>query len=149
MFVNHRYVTIEWGDCDPAGIVFYPRYFSMFDWSTAALFEAALGYTKREMLSRFDIAGIPIIDTGARFSVPSRFGDRVVIESVVNRLGRSSFDVSHRLLRSNVLAIEAYEKRVWVGRDPKDPEKLKSRPIPQEVIDSLRQVRVQTQENSK
>lgn len=30
MYVNRRRVTIEWGDCDPAGIVFYPRYFAMF-----------------------------------------------------------------------------------------------------------------------
>ena len=41
MLVNHRNVTIQWGDCDPAGIVFYPRYFEMFDASTAALFARA------------------------------------------------------------------------------------------------------------
>ena len=34
MLVNRRIVRIEWGDCDPAGIVFYPRYFAMFDAST-------------------------------------------------------------------------------------------------------------------
>ena len=41
MLVNRRTVRIEWGDCDPAGIVFYPRYFAMFDASTSYLFEAA------------------------------------------------------------------------------------------------------------
>ena len=41
MFVNRRTVRIEWGDCDPAGIVYYPRYFQMFDASTQYLFEAA------------------------------------------------------------------------------------------------------------
>ena len=40
MLVNRRTVRIEWGDCDPAGIVFYPRYFAMFDASTSFLFEA-------------------------------------------------------------------------------------------------------------
>src|ERR1017187_5514616 len=39
---NTRKVRIEWGDCDPAGIVFYPRYFEIFDASTSALFERAL-----------------------------------------------------------------------------------------------------------
>ena len=34
MASNARTVRIEWGDCDPAGIVFYPRYFAMFDHST-------------------------------------------------------------------------------------------------------------------
>src|SRR5262245_13444018 len=38
--VNRREVRIEWGDCDPANIVFYPRYFAFFDASTAYLFEA-------------------------------------------------------------------------------------------------------------
>jgi len=43
MFMNRRTVRIEWGDCDPAGIVFYPRYMAMFDHSTVLLLEAALG----------------------------------------------------------------------------------------------------------
>ncbi len=36
MFSNTRTLRIEWGDCDPAGIVFYPRYFAMFDTSTTS-----------------------------------------------------------------------------------------------------------------
>ena len=47
--VSRRTVEIEWGDCDPAGIVYFPRYFEIFDASTAALFERALGITKAEM----------------------------------------------------------------------------------------------------
>ena len=31
MFVHRRDVQIQWGDCDPANIVYYPRYFEMFD----------------------------------------------------------------------------------------------------------------------
>ncbi len=41
MFVNRRDVQIQWGDCDPANIVYYPRYFAMFDDSTSVLFEKA------------------------------------------------------------------------------------------------------------
>ena len=43
MLTNSRIVRIEWQHCDPAGIVFYPRYFAMFDTSTTYLFEKALG----------------------------------------------------------------------------------------------------------
>ncbi len=46
MLTNSRKVRIEWGDCDPAGIIFYPRYFEIFDASTSALFERAMGVTK-------------------------------------------------------------------------------------------------------
>ena len=47
MFVNRRDVQIQWGDCDPANIVYYPRYFAMFDDSTSIMFEAA-GCSKQE-----------------------------------------------------------------------------------------------------
>ena len=50
MLSNCRSVRIEWGDCDPAGIIFYPRYFAMFDHSTAMLISAASGMSKAEML---------------------------------------------------------------------------------------------------
>jgi 4-hydroxybenzoyl-CoA thioesterase len=133
--VNSRPVTIEWGDCDPAGIVFYPRYFAMFDASTAALFDAALGMPKIRWTKHFGIAGIPMVDTRGKFSVPSAYGDQVVIESRVTAFRRSSFDVEHRLLKAGgVLGVEGFETRVWVGRDPGDPSRIKAVPIPAEVI---------------
>jgi len=138
MFVHRREVTIEWGDCDPAGIVFYPRYFAMFDASTAALFAAALGYNKFEMLSRFGIVGFPMVDTGAKFLHPSKFGDVITIESQVSALRRSSFDVAHRVFRGETLAIEAHETRVWAGRDPDDQARMKGVAIPDEVREVFR-----------
>ena len=54
MLVNTRLVRIEWGDCDPAGIIYYPRYFAFFDASTSALIERALGMNKRDYLKKYD-----------------------------------------------------------------------------------------------
>jgi 4-hydroxybenzoyl-CoA thioesterase len=133
-FVNRRNVTIEWGDCDAAGIVFYPRYFAMFDWSTASLFCAALGMKKPAMLDHYGIVGIPMVDTRAKFSRPCTFGDEVVIESRVEKFGRSSFDVHHLLTRDDALCVECWESRVWVGRHPDDPKGIKGVPIPAEVV---------------
>jgi len=141
MFTNTRELTIEWGQCDPAGIVFYPRYFEMFDASTAFLFAAALGMTKRAMLARFDAVGFPMVDTHAKFHVPSAFGDPVRIESTVAQFRRSSFDVVHRILKSDTLAVEGFETRVWVGRHPDDPARIKAQPIPDEVVTRLSAVR--------
>lgn len=137
MFVNTRTILIEWGDCDPAGIVFYPRYFAMFDASTAALFAAALGYNKHSMLKRFNAIGFPMVDTGARFLVPSKYGDVVTIETSVTKFGRSSFEIRHHLMRGPVLAIEAHEKRVWTARDPENLDNIKGVPLPLEVVDAL------------
>ena len=137
MLTNVHLVTVEWGHCDPAGIVYFPNYFTYFDSSTNALFLRALGCNKFEMLKRYGIAGIPLVDVGARFIVPSTFGDVVTIESSVAEIRRSSFRMLHRLLRGDTLAVEGTETRVWVGRDPADPDRLKGMPIPQDVVAKL------------
>ena len=133
MLVNRRMVEIVWGDCDPAGIVYYPRYFEMFDAATTSLFDRALGMKKIAWTKAYGIVGIPMVETGARFIAPSRYGDTVEIETQVTELGRASFHVAHRLTKNGALAAEASEKRVWVGRDPADPERLTGVEIPAEV----------------
>ena len=83
MFTNARQRVIEWGDCDPAGIVFNPRYFEWFDAATAGLFARALGMTKAAMVKRYGIVGIPLVDTRATFRVPCAYGDDVPAEQFV------------------------------------------------------------------
>lgn len=133
MFSNSTQVEIQFGDCDPAGIVYYPNYFRFFDNATAALLSAAFGMHKRHWIAHHGIVGIPMVDTGAKFIKPSRFGDVVEIRSEITTLGRSSFGVQHVLLNEGDIAIEAHEKRVWVGRDPQNAENIKSLPIPDDV----------------
>src|SRR5579862_3744039 len=132
-FTNRRQFMIEWGHCDPAGIVFNSRFFEFFDWGTWTLFEAALGVKPHELGPTFGIMGIPLVDAGARFLAPARFGDVVELTSQVSEFRRSSFDVEHRLLVHGALAVEGKETRVWAARDAVDPSKIKSQPIPAEV----------------
>ena len=132
MFTSRRTVTVEWGDCDPANIVFFPRYFCWFDGSTANHFKAA-GLPKPQLIRRHDVVGWPIVDARATFHVPSRFGDEVAIETRITRFGRSSFDVEHRLMRGEVLAVEGFEKRVLVAKTA-DGEGMTPVPVPEDVI---------------
>lgn len=136
MLKNTHTQTIEWGDCDPAGIVFYPRYFAYFDACTGKLFARA-GFDKFAMLKQFNIVGFPMVDTRSKFYIPSHFGEEVVIESTVTEFRRSSFDVHHRLMKGDDLAVEGFETRVWVGKDPENPDGIKSQPIPQQVIEAF------------
>ena len=138
MLVNTRSVRIEWGDCDPAGIVYYPRYLAFFDACTSALIERALGMTKQQYLKAYDFGGHPLVNTHARFIIPTRFGDDVTIETRATDVRRSSFDVHHRLLKNGALAVEGFETRVWVQGDPAKGT-MKSAPIPQAVIERLSQ----------
>jgi len=132
---NSRKVRIEWGDCDPAGIIFYPRYFEIFDASTAALFERALGMTKFAMFKALPFAGFPLVRTRAKFMRPTRFGDDVMVETSVT-FNRSSFDIEHKLSLDDAVCVECSEKRVWVVRD--ETGALKSHPVPEEVLAKFR-----------
>jgi len=136
MLVNTRLVRIEWGDCDPCGIIYYPRYFAFFDASTSALIERALGMTKRDYLKAFDFTGHPLVDAHCRFLIPTRFGDDVTIETTVTQFHRSSFDVRHHLRKGATLAVEGLETRVWVHGHPASG-RMKAVPMPQEVIRRL------------
>jgi 4-hydroxybenzoyl-CoA thioesterase len=100
------------------------------------LFESA-GLRKQEMLAKYGLAGIPMVETSARFFVPSSFGDTVTVESRILDWGNSSFRVEHKLFRGEVLAAEGLEKRVWTVRAEPGSKKLRSRKIPQEVKDKF------------
>jgi 4-hydroxybenzoyl-CoA thioesterase len=138
MLVNKRSIHIEWGDCDPLGIVYFPRYFEFFDACTNALFERA-GLRKHEMLQKYAIAGTPLVESRARFLAPSSFGDTVVVESNITEWGKSSFSVHHRLFKLDLLAVEGFEKRVWVIHAPDENKKIKSQSIPREIIEKFEQ----------
>ena len=133
MFVNRRDVQIQWGDCDPANIVYYPRYFAMFDNSTSTLFEVA-GFSKQDLVRKYGLVGIPMVDTRAKFYIPSTYGDWITIETRIESIKRSSFEVKHSVYKGEALALEGFETRVLVGRDPVNPDKLKSAPFPAEMV---------------
>lgn len=133
-FVFRRQMTIEWGHCDPAGIVFNSRFFEFFDHSTWLLFEAALGVKPQNLARTFGVIGIPLVDARANFLKPAKFGDAIEIASRVAEFRRSSFEVEHTISVGGALAVEGGETRVWAARSKDDPEKIAAIPIPAEVI---------------
>jgi len=138
MFTHSRTWTVEWGDCDPAGIVFYPRYFAAFDTSTSRLLEAANGKRKADIISDNRIIGWPMVDTAARFLSPTTFGDAVDIETRITRVGRSSFALEHRLTKDGVLSVEATEVRVWAAHRADRTPGIEAVPIPETLAARLR-----------
>jgi 4-hydroxybenzoyl-CoA thioesterase len=134
MLTNVHNVRIEWCDCDPAGIIFYPRYFEIFDTCTTVLIERALGMNKIDYLKAYDFAGHPPVEARARFRQPTRFGDEVAIETALVECDQSSFKVEHRLSKAGALAVECFETRAWMTRDAADPRRVTSQPIPPEIL---------------
>ena len=133
MLTNTRTVRVAWGDCDPAGIVYYPRYFEWFDASTILLFEKATGMTKIRMLEKHGGAGLALLEARAVFKIASQYGEDLEIETQVTEFRRSSFFVRHKVMKGGTLALEGYETRLWTVRDPAHPARLKSAFLPAEV----------------
>jgi len=131
--VSRRQFTIEWGYCDPAGIVFNSRFFEFFDWGTWILFEEALGVKPQNLTGTLGII-LPLVDVSVRFLAPTRFGDVVELTSQVSEFRRSSFDVAHQLTVGGALTAEGRESRVWAKRDTGDGAGIKALPIPADVI---------------
>ncbi|MFI5069837.1 MAG: acyl-CoA thioesterase, partial [Terriglobales bacterium] len=72
-----------------------------------------------------------------KFIVPSGFGDELLAESQIVEWRKSSFLVQHRFLKGEVLAVEGVETRVWTGIDPANPERMKSQPVPKQVVEKF------------
>lgn len=133
MAFSSRYeITVEWGDCDPAGIVYYPSYFRWCDQATYRLFLAA-GLKRDDVTSGQWKEGTPLVRAECSFRRPSQHGEKLVIESQVTRFGGSSFTIGHVFRDSTgEVAAEGSETRIWARKDG-DARSLKSVPIPDDV----------------
>jgi 4-hydroxybenzoyl-CoA thioesterase len=125
-------VTVEWGDCDPAGIVYYPAYFRWCDQGTARLFIAA-GVVRDDLSSGQWREGPPLVKAECCFRRSSQPGEKLVVESHVSRFGNSSFTISHVFRdASGEIAAEGSETRIWAKKEG-DASTLKSVAIPDDV----------------
>jgi len=137
MRTNRRRVRVEFGDCDPAEIVYYPKYFSWLDQSTHYLFES-VGIVWRELPERWGIQA-PLVDAHARFLSPAVWGDDLEIESRVERWGDRSFVIAHRVLNasSGECIVEATETRVCVKLNPSAPKKITAVTVPEAIKEAF------------
>ena len=122
---------VYWGDCDPAGIIFYPTYFRWMDAATWA-FMASVGYSARRM--REEHLAMPLVGADCEFLAPALHGDRCEVRSRIARFGGASFAVAHEVVRADgTLLARGNEKRVW-GRFQNGPgTPMKGEQIPEDV----------------
>jgi 4-hydroxybenzoyl-CoA thioesterase len=80
------------------------------------------------------VIGIPLVDARARYILPSSYGDELVAESCVTEWKKSSFVISHKFMRGGELAVEGSETHVWAAAHPTKPGRMKSVPLPEDVV---------------
>ncbi len=108
-----RQIRIEFNHCDPAGIVFYPRYFEMTNSVCENFFREVVGYSYHAMMH--DGIGVPAARVETDFHAPTRLGDVLDWALVVVRLGGSS--ATFRLTAScgDQARLTARLTLVWLG----------------------------------
>ena len=84
----HR-VAVQFGHCDPAGIVFYPQYFVMFNGLVEDWVNEGLGLSYHGLVAERRV-GLPTVHLDADFKAVSPLGDLVALQLSVEKLGRTS-----------------------------------------------------------
>jgi 4-hydroxybenzoyl-CoA thioesterase len=109
------YFRVAWFDCDPAGIVFYPRVLAYMNEAAHGLLEQA-GFPLERLAER-GVIGTPMVSLTVSYNKVLKLGDRARIQSEVTEIGRSSIKLRHRVLCGDEQTAEANEIRVYARRN--------------------------------
>ena len=122
-----RCIPVEFNHCDPAGIVFYPRYFEMTNSVVENFFADEAGLSFARMMAAGQ--GVPTARLETDFHAPSRLGDRLEFMLLVMRIGGASVSLMLTARCAQERRITANLTLVWVeaGRPAAWPEALRSR----------------------
>jgi 4-hydroxybenzoyl-CoA thioesterase len=93
-------IHVRFGDCDPAGLVYYPVIFHYFHAAMEEFFAARCG-TTYERLMRERRIGFPTVNARAEFFAPMLYGDEIEIEVFVSRVGESSATFEYAARRAS------------------------------------------------
>jgi acyl-CoA thioesterase FadM len=119
-------IPIYWGDCDEAGIVFYPNFFRWFDVGFQELLSTR-GLSQRALRERHGIIGTALLDAGATFRAPGRHGDVLELSIGIGGWRRSSFRMVYRGRIGTTPVVDGFEVRGFVVEGAGG--QLKARPI--------------------
>ena len=128
----HR-VEVHFGDCDPAGIVFFPNFSRWMDEASLAFFRACGVPPWRELLKTHAIIGTPLLEIHTQFLKAATYGETLEIHTTIESWAAKTFTHRHQIKRGDELICEGTEVRAFVIRDPGNPERLKAIPIPEDI----------------
>lgn len=125
-------VAVEFGDCDPAGIVYFPNFYRWMDAASRHWFVHRGFPTWRDTEAAFGLVGTPIVDVQTRFLKPAQYGDQLLVDTAVLEWRRSSFVQRHRIWRADTLLVEGIEVRVFARRG-EGGQGIRAMPVPEAV----------------
>jgi 4-hydroxybenzoyl-CoA thioesterase len=126
-------VSVQFGDCDPAGIVFFPNFSRWMDASSLNFFVKCGVPTWRELVKTTGIIGTPLLEINTKFMRPATYGETLQIHTSVQEWRDKVFIQKHVVMRGDELLCEGLETRAFCIRPADAPERIKSIPIPADI----------------
>lgn len=116
-------MQVGWGDCDPAGIVFYPRFYAWMD-TVSHVLAREMGIPREAMIPPGkDLLGFPVVASQAQYVSPARMDDLLEVRTWVARVGRTSLSLRHEIVRiesagGETMIANGREDRVFIAHSP-------------------------------
>lgn len=126
-------VNVQFGDCDPGGIVFFPNFSRWMDAASLNFFTQCGVPPWRVLERERGIVGTPLLEINTKFHRSVTYGETLHIETQVEEWRRVAFIQVHRLLREGELVCEGREVRAFVKRDEQEPDRLRALPVPEDI----------------
>ena len=128
----HR-VVVHFGDCDPAGIVFFPNFSRWMAAASLAFFMECGLPPWRELVKTRGIVGTPLLEVNTKFIKAVTYGETIEISTWIEEWREKVFVQMHRVKRGDDLICEGREVRAFVKRDAENPDRLRAIPVPDDI----------------
>ena len=126
-------VLINFGDCDPAGIVFFPNFSRWMDASSLNFFVACGIPIWSELVKTTGITGTPVLEINVKYSNAAKYGETIRIATSITEWRDKVFIQTHVVTRGETLICEGREVRAFITRHPDDPKRIKASRVPDEI----------------
>ncbi|TMH04800.1 MAG: acyl-CoA thioesterase [Betaproteobacteria bacterium] len=126
-------VDVQFGDCDPAGIVFFPNFSRWMDAASLAYFMQCGVPPWRELVKTRGIVGTPLLEINTKFLKSVTYGERIVVHTHVEEWRDKVFIQVHKVMRGDEVVCEGREVRAFVKRDADNPDRLRAVPVPEDI----------------
>jgi len=126
-------VQVQFGDCDPAGIVFFPNFSRWMDAASLHFFVSHGVLPWRELVKTTGIVGTPLLEISTKFIRPATYGETIQIHTSVIEWRAKVFIHKHLVMRGDSLLCEGLETRAFVIHPPGEPDRIKAIPVPEDI----------------
>ncbi|MEO0412216.1 MAG: thioesterase family protein [Pseudomonadota bacterium] len=133
-------VPVRFGHCDPAGIVFYPRYFDMINAVVEDWFEDGIGTSFPGLMYHQGLT-TPTVHFNVDFSAESRFGDRLTFRLNVKKIGKTSVETYIEASAQGTVRMKVEQVLVFIDIKSRKPTQ-----IPEDLVKRIERYKLEAKD---